>query len=204
MSTGSVGSNTPSVVGENLESFSLGDEAKSKVTASGANGGVMVGGPVVKNTEPPLRRSLFSHTPPSINFVHHNEVPETPLPAELRKNLRWKLSTFTPAVMKKVVTNTGFRLVSIRSVHVCNLGLCQTVYNSVTDAQELHRVGRDLGQAHEERHVQGPQRRAEDQPLSRHLQHREERSALEELPQAEAQARQGGVQLLAPNLLPPG
>jgi hypothetical protein len=52
----------------------------------------MIGGPVVKNTEPPLRRSLFSNVPPSINFVHHNEVPEAQLPAELRKNLRWKVS----------------------------------------------------------------------------------------------------------------
>ncbi len=105
MSTGSVGSNTPSLVGENLESFSLGEggaESKAK--------GVTVGGPVVRNTEPPLKRSLFSHTPPSINFVHHNEVPETPLPAELRKNLRWKLSNITPAVVKKIVTNSGFRL----------------------------------------------------------------------------------------------
>ncbi len=111
MSTGSVGSNTPSVVGENLESFSL-VEAGEKM-AGGKNKEqqqLQVGGPVVKNTEPPLRRSLFPHVPPSINFVHHNEVPETPLPAELRKNLRWKLSNITPAVVKKVVTNSGFRL----------------------------------------------------------------------------------------------
>ena len=64
----------------------------------------------MRNTEPPLRRSLFSNTPPSVNFVHHNEERETPLPAELRKNLRWKLSNITPAVVKKVVTNSGFRL----------------------------------------------------------------------------------------------
>ena len=32
------------------------------------------------------------------------------LPAELRKLLRWKLSNITPAVVKKVVTNSGFRL----------------------------------------------------------------------------------------------
>lgn len=104
MSTGSVGSNTPSLVGENLENFSLGEggnECKNRIG---------VGGPLVKSTEPPLKRSLFSHVPPSINFVHHNEVPETPLPADLRKNLRWKLSTITPAVVKKVVTNSGFRL----------------------------------------------------------------------------------------------
>ena len=108
-STGSVGSNTPSLVGENLENFSLG-QTEGVGADKAKNGGGGIGGPLVTNTEPPLRRSLFSHVPPSINFVHHNEVPEKPLPAELRKNLRWKLSTITPAVVKKVVTNSGFRL----------------------------------------------------------------------------------------------
>ncbi len=110
MSTGSVGSNTPSLVGENLESFCLGESGEGKAKKEQQQQTLVVGGPVVRNTEPPLRRSLFSHVPPSINFVHHNEVPETPLPAELRKNLRWKLSNITPAVVKKVVTNSGFRL----------------------------------------------------------------------------------------------
>eukprot|EP00095_Tigriopus_kingsejongensis_P001801 maker-scaffold10_size831480-snap-gene-0.19 protein:Tk01801 transcript:maker-scaffold10_size831480-snap-gene-0.19-mRNA-1 annotation:"tubulin polyglutamylase ttll4" len=105
MSTGSVGSNTPSLVGENLENFSLGEGGPE---AQGLK--PIGGGPLVRNAAPPLRRSLFSHVPPSLNFVHHNEVPATPLPAELRKNLRWKLSTITPAVVKRVVTNTGFRL----------------------------------------------------------------------------------------------
>ena len=109
-STGSVGSNTPSLVGENLESFTLAETSDSKGTNANNKQALVLGGPVVKNTEPPLRRSLFSHVPPSMNFVHHNEVPETPLPAELRKNLRWKLSNITPAVVKKVVTNSGFRL----------------------------------------------------------------------------------------------
>ncbi len=118
VSTGSVGSNTPSLVGENLESFSLevgGEGGKGKPPQA-----MVVGGPVVKSTEPPLRRSLFSHVPPSINFVHHNEVPETPLPPELRRALKWKLSSITPAVVKKVVTNTGFRL--MRKSCACEWG----------------------------------------------------------------------------------
>merc|ERR1719189_416383 len=45
-----------------------------------------------------------------MNFVHHNEVSVSSLPAELRKLLRWKLSNITPAVVKKVVTNSRFRL----------------------------------------------------------------------------------------------
>ena len=38
------------------------------------------------------------------------KVSETPLPAEVRKHLRWKLSNITPAVVKRIVTNSGFRL----------------------------------------------------------------------------------------------
>ena len=86
-------------------SLPVGEDGKPSKTCK-----LLSGGPVVKNTEPPLKRSLFSNVPPSINFVHHNEVPETPLPTELRKNLKWKLSNITPAVVKKVVTNSGYRL----------------------------------------------------------------------------------------------
>ena len=66
--------------------------------------------PLVRSSIKPLRRSLFSHVPPTITFVHHNEVSETPLPAEVRKHLRWKLSNITPAVVKRIVTNSGYRL----------------------------------------------------------------------------------------------
>merc|ERR1719187_516292 len=84
-STGSsVGSNTPSLVGENLESFCLsGGEAAACVEGKEGKKGAafrISSGPLVKSPLRPLRRSLFSHVPPTINFVHHNEVSETPLP----------------------------------------------------------------------------------------------------------------------------
>ena len=104
-STGSsVGSNTPSLVGENLESFCLNASEETPKTFRISTG------PLVKCPLRPLRRSLFSHVPPTLNFVHHNEVSETPLPADVRKHLRWKLSNITPAVVKRIVTNSGFRL----------------------------------------------------------------------------------------------
>lgn len=105
MSTGSsVGSNTPSTLGENLNLIGI------------AEGGVARKNKSWIQTKPsissikPLRRSLFSHVPPTITFMHHNEVSETPLPAEVRKHLRWKLSTLTPALLKRIITNSGFRL----------------------------------------------------------------------------------------------
>jgi len=115
VSTGSsVCSNTPSLVGENLESFSLGES--EKVPGSGGatdkkdTNAWAINTALVQVQAPPLRRSLFSNVPPTMNFVHHNEVSVSSLPAELRKLLRWKLSNITPAVVKKVVTNSGFRL----------------------------------------------------------------------------------------------
>jgi len=92
----SVSSTTPSLVGENLESFSLGEsELKSAPSQC-------MGGPLVRTTINPLRRSLFSHVPPFINFMHHNEVPEKTLPPEICKHLRWKLSKITPGEDLKV------------------------------------------------------------------------------------------------------
>ena len=87
----SVCSNTPSLVGENLESFSLGESEKTGGNNSSnqkSNPGA-INTPMVKTSAPPLRRSLFSNVPPTINFVHHNEVTEVSLPAELRKLLRY-------------------------------------------------------------------------------------------------------------------
>ena len=87
----SVGSNTPSLVGENLEAVCLAESGgggggdpsvatgtaggKDAVTAGAKKGpfGVAMG-PLIQSPLRPLRRSLFSNVPPTINFVHHNEV----------------------------------------------------------------------------------------------------------------------------------
>jgi hypothetical protein len=74
----SVCSNTPSLVGENLESFSLGES--EKVPGSGGatdkkdTNAWAINTALVQVQAPPLRRSLFSNVPPTMNFVHHNEV----------------------------------------------------------------------------------------------------------------------------------
>lgn len=101
MSTGSVGSNTPSLVGENLETISIGDGERRKTWVS-----------VLPSTtdSPPLRLSQFPNVPPTINFMLHNEVSSNQLPDELRKQLKWRLSNITPAIVKRCASNTGFRL----------------------------------------------------------------------------------------------
>ena len=134
----SVGSNTPSLVGENLEAFSLGEtEFKS------GSGQQWIGGPVVRTTIHPLRRSLFSNVPPYINFVHHNEVPEMTLPAELRKQLRWKLSNITPAVVKRVVTNSGFRLMRKNCSEWCGTWgkhMKSHLFKDIHEAQKINHL----------------------------------------------------------------
>ena len=50
---------------------------------------------------PALKQSLFSHVPPTINFMLHNEMSAHQLHNDLRKHLKWKLSTITPAIVKR-------------------------------------------------------------------------------------------------------
>lgn len=104
MSTGSVGSNTPSIVGESLESVSLGLEPARKKVYSWVTQAPNL------TDSPALRRSLFSHVPPTINFMLHNETSSSQLPDEIRKLLKWRLSTVTPAIVKRCASNSGFRL----------------------------------------------------------------------------------------------
>ena len=50
---------------------------------------------------PALRQSLFSNIPPTINFMLHNEMSAHQLHNDLRKHLKWKLSSITPAIVKR-------------------------------------------------------------------------------------------------------
>lgn len=57
----------------------------------------------------PLAASLFPNVPPYISFASHSERgPE--MPPSIHKVLKWKLTTITPIVIRKVLLNTGFRL----------------------------------------------------------------------------------------------
>lgn len=57
----------------------------------------------------PLTASLFPYVPPYITFADHLEKGPT-MPAAVTKVLKWKLTTITPIVIRKVLANTGFRL----------------------------------------------------------------------------------------------
>ena len=50
---------------------------------------------------PALKQSLFPNIPPTINFMLHNEMSAHQLHNDLRKHLKWKLSSITPAIVKR-------------------------------------------------------------------------------------------------------
>ncbi|KAL5280493.1 TTLL4 family protein [Megaselia abdita] len=57
-----------------------------------------------------LTPSLFPLVPPYISFSNHVDKGPT-MPPELQKVLKWKLSPVMPKIVKKVVLNSGFRLI---------------------------------------------------------------------------------------------
>lgn len=60
-----------------------------------------------KECHPGIRRSLFPHVPPYINFSYQ---PIKPLPNAIQSLIRWKESPITPEIVRRVVRNTGFRV----------------------------------------------------------------------------------------------
>lgn len=57
----------------------------------------------------PFSQSLFPFVPPYITFASYEEKgPE--MPAVIHKQLKWKLTTITPLLVRKIILNTGFRL----------------------------------------------------------------------------------------------
>eukprot|EP00090_Calanus_glacialis_P043063 TRINITY_DN7623_c0_g1_i2.p1 TRINITY_DN7623_c0_g1~~TRINITY_DN7623_c0_g1_i2.p1 ORF type:complete len:740 (-),score=223.94 TRINITY_DN7623_c0_g1_i2:33-2252(-) len=100
VSDSSACSNTPSLVGESLETSKEAVKTKLAWISQTPN----------LTDSPALRQSLFSHVPPAINFMLHNEMSAHQLHTDLRKHLKWKLSTITPAIVKRCASNSGFRL----------------------------------------------------------------------------------------------
>lgn len=62
-----------------------------------------------RSTEGPLSPSLFPNVPPYITFSSH-EKKGPQMPPTIHKILKWKLTTITPLVIRKILVNSGFRL----------------------------------------------------------------------------------------------
>lgn len=57
-----------------------------------------------------LSASLFPNVAPYLNFSSHADK-GPPIPAQLHKVLKWKLSPVMPKIVKRVVLNSGFRII---------------------------------------------------------------------------------------------
>lgn len=74
--------------------------------------------------EGPLTPSLFPHVPPYITFSTHEEK-GPPMPPAIHKVLKWKMTLITPIVVRKVLINSGFRL--LKSEYSFSLGFSGNV-----------------------------------------------------------------------------
>lgn len=93
------------------------DNYESSLSISSSERSLVVPAPTI-NTESvqggrvlsaPFAPSLFPFVPPYITFATFEEKgPE--IPAIIHKQLKWKLTSITPLLVRKVLLNTGFRL----------------------------------------------------------------------------------------------
>lgn len=90
-----------------------------------------------------LRASLFPRVPPYLKFIGHEESPCLKIPLPIQKHLKWKLTTITPIVVKKTLTNSGFRLVKSE----CDTAECpqegKNILNVIFRLLEIVEVGRE-------------------------------------------------------------
>jgi len=105
VSDSSACSNTPSLIGESGESSALSTQDNTVPRKH-----AWISQNPTLTDSPALKQSLFPNIPPSINFMLHNEMSDHQLHNDLRKHLKWKLSSITPAIVKRCASNSGFRL----------------------------------------------------------------------------------------------
>ncbi|CRK94365.1 CLUMA_CG007878, isoform A [Clunio marinus] len=91
---------------DNYENCSLDQRNLLTQPLSTINTNCVQGGHVLSA---PFAPSLFPFVPPYISFATFEQKgPE--VPAIIHKQLKWKLTTITPLLVRKVLLNTGFRL----------------------------------------------------------------------------------------------
>lgn len=61
-----------------------------------------------------LTPSLFPNVPPYLNYSSHARSGPS-MPPHLHKVLKWKLSPVMPKIVKRVVLNSGFRIIKSKS-----------------------------------------------------------------------------------------
>ncbi|ENN71095.1 hypothetical protein YQE_12028, partial [Dendroctonus ponderosae] len=98
---------------EDAESVSSSDPVSSTDESSKYSGGISSTGGAQSGSEGatwPVRSSLFPYVPPYVKFRPHDLETAYKLPCG-RKFFKWKLSTITPIIVRKTLSNSGFALV---------------------------------------------------------------------------------------------
>ncbi|XP_075238158.1 uncharacterized protein LOC142334209 isoform X2 [Lycorma delicatula] len=107
-------SNSPShIVGDTLGLISLSDSSLAPVSSASVSKPFTTGARshvCGDNIHPGLRPSLFSFVPPYINFSNHEEK-GVPFPQQIQTLLKWKMSRITPVIVRRIILNSGFKLV---------------------------------------------------------------------------------------------
>nr|BAN21167.1 conserved hypothetical protein [Riptortus pedestris] len=78
-----------------------------------------------KKLHPSLRASLFANVPPFIRFVSDTLKAEKPFPTVVQRTLKWKLTTITPIIVKKIVQNSGYKFIRRDKINIGDYSLFQ-------------------------------------------------------------------------------
>ncbi|KAK9887917.1 hypothetical protein WA026_000220 [Henosepilachna vigintioctopunctata] len=87
----------------------------------------------------PIRESLFPNVPPYIAFSAFNAEESRKIPIG-RKFFKWKLSTITPVIVRKVLTNSGFVMVRKSNQWVGTWGkhMKSPMFKTLKDSQKFN------------------------------------------------------------------
>ncbi|KAJ8959100.1 hypothetical protein NQ318_022357 [Aromia moschata] len=106
----------------------------------------------------PIRPSLFPNIPPYIHFNSHDSAVEFKIPNG-RRFFKWKLSTITPVVVRKTLTNSGFA-----GQKVLSCPSCLSCLDRVSSSESNQWLG-TWGEAHEIADVQDTEGDSEVEPF---------------------------------------
>ncbi|CAL4121752.1 unnamed protein product, partial [Meganyctiphanes norvegica] len=94
-----------SVASEVASTISLNEQGQ----ATNEDGSLLYNSTPSTTPLPSFNVSLFSHVPPAINFCKYNEKTDV-MPSVIQRLLKWRLTNITPLIVKKTVTNSGFKM----------------------------------------------------------------------------------------------
>lgn len=147
----------------------------------------------------PLTPSLFAHVPPYITFATHEEK-GAPMPSAVTKILKWKLTTITPIVIRKVLLNSGFRLLKRKlfNAWLSNVPGITSIF--LLQKHRDKRLDGRLGQTHEKSMLSHTAFIPKNESYSGHVSARSQRSHLAQFANTNVSPWQKRVQLYAAHI----